>query len=132
MKKLFPIVLILFAACISPQKALMQTWKIEDIVFLDSLNTFTIEQKTTLTNNLKNDIQFSFLADSVYRVKGKEQAVDGKWWFSADKKTLFTTNPQGTIESKIYELKKIKFRFESQGDKNQSFVFICSPVTGTK
>ncbi len=127
-----PLWLLVLTACVSPKKALMQSWKIDDVVFLDSLNTMTPEQKMILTRNLKNDIRFEFLADSVYRVTTSEETVKGKWWFSKDKKVLFTVNEQGTIESKIHELKKDKLRFESSSEHDQSFIFTCSPVTGSK
>jgi hypothetical protein len=131
MRKLIPLLLIFIAAC-SPQKALLRTWKIDDVMFIDSLNTLPEEQKKMLTHNLKSNLQFTFLPDSAYQVRTGSEIVNGKWWLSKDKKTLFTTTQQGTIESKISELNKSKLRFESAGEMNQSFLFSCSPVTDKK
>jgi hypothetical protein len=132
MKKLTPLLLIFLAACLSPQKTLLKTWKIDDVVFLDSLNTLGEQQKKMLTYNLKKNLEFTFLPDSVYQVKSGAEIVNGKWWLSADKKSMFTTTAQGTVQSKIYELKKGIFKFESAGDLNQSFLFTCSPTTAKK
>src|SRR5687768_2585561 len=132
MQKLIPLLLVFLAACMSPQKALMRTWKIDDVVFLDSLNTLPEQHKTMLTYNLKKNLQFTFLPDSAYQVRSPDETVNGKWWMSADKKSLFTITQQGTVQSKIYELKKGSFQFESVGDLNQSFLFTCSPVTDKK
>ena len=121
------------AACSTPQKAILQTWKITDVQFIDSLNTLPEKQKDIITSKLKKDIQFAFLPDSVYQVVSSTEVINGKWWFSADKKTLFTTAKEKTISSKIYELKKKGFKFESTGeDINQSFLFTCSPLVTDK
>ena len=133
MKHLFVLSIPFFlTACSTPQKAILQTWKINDVQFLDSLNTLPEMQKDIITLKLKKDIQFSFLPDSVFQVLSGSEIRNGRWWFSADKKTLFTSTQQKTIESKIYELKKKSFRFESAGDINQSFLFTCSPLVTDK
>lgn len=132
MKYLAIISVCFLAACTPSQKLLMQTWRVTDVVFLDSLNTITEKQKKILTYNLKKDMQFSFLPDSAYQVKNVNDVINGKWWLSKNKKSLFTTNQQGIMESKIYELKKDQLKFESKGDFNQSFVFTCVPLTTGK
>jgi hypothetical protein len=132
MRKLTPLLLLFLAACMSPQKALLKTWKIDDVVFLDTLNTIPEQQKKMLTHNLVKNLQFTFLKDSAYQVISGTEIVNGKWWLSGDKKSLFTTTQQGTVESKIYELKKNTLKFESIGELNQSFLFTCSPVTDKK
>ncbi len=125
--------LFFLAACSTPQKAILQTWKITDVQFLDSLNTLSEKQKDIITSKLKNDIQFTFLADSAYQILSGTEVINGKWWFSADKKTLFTTTKENTVSSKIYELKKKGFKFESAGeDMNQSFLFTCIPFVTDK
>jgi hypothetical protein len=131
-KKLSIVLLVFLSACMSPQKTLQRTWRIDDVVFLDSLNTLPEQQKKMLTYNLKKNLQFTFLRDSAYQVHSGSEIVNGKWWLSSDKKSLFTTTQQGTVESKIYELKKKQFQFESAGELNQSFLFTCSPVTDKK
>lgn len=100
---------------------------------MDTLNTLPEKQKDIIATKLKNDIQFAFLPDSVYQVVSGTEVINGKWWFSADKKTLFTNAKEKTISSKIHELKKKGFKFESAGeDVNQSFLFTCIPVVTDK
>jgi hypothetical protein len=132
MKKLMPLLFVCLTACMSPKKALLKTWKIDDIVFLDSLNRVPEQQKTALEQSLKTDFQFSFLPDSAYQVRTPVETIKGKWWLSGDKKSIHTTTPQGTIESKIHSLKENSLQFESAAGLNQSFLFICSPVTDRK
>lgn len=133
MKYIFIIsVLFFLASCSTPQKAILQTWKITDVQFMDTLNTLPEKQKDIIATKLKNDIQFAFLPDSVYQVVSGTEVINGKWWFSADKKTLFTNAKEKTISSKIYELKKKGFKFESEGDMNQSFLFTCIPLVTDK
>ena len=132
MKYIYVILLPFLMSCTSQHKLIMQTWKITDVVFLDSLNTISTPQKTMMANELKKSIQFTFLADSAYQVKSGNDMINGRWWFSKDKKSLFTTTQEGTVESKIHELKKANFKFESMSELNQSFLFTCSPVSTDK
>ena len=133
MRKLIPLLLCILAACASPQKVLMRTWKIDDIVFIDTLNPYPAKEKQMLTNKLKKTVQFTFLSDSAFQVRSGDEVVNGKWWLSADKKSLFTTTgDKGLVEAKIYEVKKSLFKFETASGINQTFIFSCSPVTDKK
>ncbi len=129
--------LCLIAACSSPSKVLLKTWKIDDVQFLDSLNTFTPDQKEMVTKSLKTDLNFTFLPDSAYVVKSAGTTINSKWWYTGKKKnyTLYTIGSDGkTVKSKIIKLTKDYFQFEAKADdENQSFLFTCSPVvTGSK
>ena len=129
MKNLLTIILFLFfAGCNTPGKVIMQTWKIDDVIFLDSLNTFSQQQKLMIKNKLTTKGEFKFLRDSIYQISNGNETVNGRWWLANGNKSLFTTTSQKTVESKIHELKKRSFKFESQGEVNQSALFICSPV----
>ena len=133
MKYLFAAITIFFlGACTSPKKALMQTWRITNVVFLDSLNTVTQKQKDLFTYKLMGDVQFTFLKDSAYQVHNGSEVVNGKWWFSGNKKMLFTTTPQVTVQSKIYQLDMKGFKFESAGDLGPDIVFTCVPAATDK
>lgn len=114
---------------------LCRTWKIDDVLFLDSLNTLTQSQKELVTKNLKTDLLFTFNHDSTYLVRNAGTMTNSKWWFTGNIKsnTLFTQGPDGKIvKSKIIKLTKNYLQFESEGQENQSFLFTCSPVIGSK
>jgi len=130
MKYCFPLLLLfLMASCSSPVKMMCRTWKINDVQFLDSLNTFTPAQKEMLTKSLKTNITFTFFPDSSYQVTSSGEVHNSKWWFTAGKNGFYTITPEGkTIEGRILELKKNYLRFESAGEENQNFRFTCSPV----
>ena len=136
MKFLFLFIPICFiASCSTPQKLICNTWKIDEVQFLDSLNTFTPSQKEMLTKALKTNLNFTFLLDSTYRVTSSGETHSSKWWLSSNDKgkTLYTVTPDGKIaEGKIIELKKNFFRFESNTEANQGFLFTCSPVITKK
>jgi hypothetical protein len=131
-KRLFLLVILFAVSCSSPQKLLMQEWKVDTVEFIDSLNTLTPAQKTSLTENLKNKVRFTFLPDSVFQVKNENEILKGKWWLSKDKKHLVTDINGKSAEAEIYLLKKKSFRIESEGELNQTFIFNCIPVTNTK
>ena len=136
MKFLFLFIPICFiASCSTPQKLICNTWKIDEVQFLDSLNTFTPSQKEMLTKALKTNLNFTFLPDSTYRVVSGGETHNSKWWMTTGKaeKILYTVTPEGKIaEGKIIELKKNFFRFESNTEVNQGFLFTCSPATTKK
>lgn len=128
MKFLVPTLLLFFAACSSPQKLLLNTWKIEDIEFIDSLNTFTAEQKKNMKEELKANFFIRFQPDSVYTATHVRKDITGKWWFDTKKKTLYTTNRKdGTVISKIYELSKDRLKFETSNEEYLTFIYTFSP-----
>ena len=110
MKNILISCICFLAACSSPQKLLQQTWKVDDVVFLDSLNTLSPKQVDMLLNKVKADVVFTFLPDSAFQVKHGNDVSNGKWWFGAGKRSLFTSTQENTVESKIYELKKKYFK----------------------
>jgi len=136
MKILFPALLLLFvASCSSPVKMMCNTWKVDDVQFLDSLNTFTPAQKEMLTKSIKTTLVFTFSADSSYQVRSSGEVHNNKWWLVTTKngKLFYTTTPEGKMaEAKILELKKNYLQFESAGEENQSFRFTCSPIPAKK
>jgi len=126
----------LIASCSSPVKLLCNTWKIDSVEFIDTLNTFTPAQKEMLTRSLITSLRFTFKADSSYQVVSGTEVHNSKWWpaYNRAEKRFYTVTPEGnTVESKIIELKKNFLKFESgSAEPNQGFRFTCSPVTGSK
>lgn len=127
--KFFPVVLLfLLSACAAPAKLLQQTWKMDDVQFIDSLNTFTAEQKMNITSSLKQNFVISFKADSVYAAIHLNKNIPGKWWFGKNARTLYTSNTvNGTMVSKIYELNKARLKFETTNEEKQTFIYTFSP-----
>lgn len=122
----------LIASCSTPEKMLQRAWKVNDVALIDSSNNLTQMQKEVLSNALRHDVIFSFGADSVYKVSsGGRPSADGKWYLSADKKTLFTTTREMKVESKILGLTKYYLEFQSKDNNDRYMKFSCSP-TGEK
>jgi hypothetical protein len=121
------------ASCASSEKMLSRTWKIDKVVFMDSLSTLNPEQKAQIANQLTHHMSLSFLPDSVYAVSSGGDKTRSKWWLSGDTKTLFTIDPQErVVESKILKLNKNYLEFITLGKGNDAFKFSCSPVKGAK
>ncbi len=131
MKHLFPFLLCFAVGCSSSSKLLLNTWRVNEITFVDSLNTLTDLQKKNLAGDLKKNLQFTFYADSAFQVRNANDVVNGKWWLSRDKQTLFTQMQGQITPAKVYEVKKGLLRFESAGEYNQTFIFDCLPVATT-
>lgn len=131
MKYFFPFLLCIVAGCSSPSKLFLNTWRVNEVTFIDSLNTLTDLQKKNLAGDLKKNLQFTFYADSAFQVRNANDVVNGKWWLSRDKQTLFTQMQGQITPAKVHEVKKGILRFESAGEYNQTFIFDCLPVVPT-
>ena len=133
--KAFVLILAVFlvAGCTSPQKLLQQTWKIDDIVFIDSLNTFTADQKKNMLTELRSSFSIHFLADSIYTATNQNKTLEGRWWVDKRRKILYTKNHKdGLVVSKIYELDKTHLKFETSNQEYLTFIYSCSPKVATK
>lgn len=132
LRYLLPLLLLLIAGCTSSNKLLLHTWRVNEVTFVDSLNTLTDLQKKNLSVDLKKNLQFTFYHDSAFQVRNANDVVNGKWWLSTDRKILFTQMQGQITPAKVYEIKKGLLRFESAGEYNQTFIFDCLPVTTDK
>ncbi len=128
-----PAALLFLAACSSPQKLLLNSWKIDDVVFIDSLNTFTPEQKQNINSELKNSFDITFVADSTFHVHHNGKLIKGTWFYEAKQKLLYSNTPdEGRAVSIVYELKKDLLKFETGNNEHQRFIYTCSPDTKKK
>jgi hypothetical protein len=134
MKKIIPLLIIAaLASCSSPVKLLSKTWKITDLTFDADKNSFNSRQQAEIRQQLLHETDFTFKPDSSYIVHKKDETVNGKWWFSSDKKTLYTTNQtMGLIDSKIIKLNGKTLAFETVNKNGQKMIFTCLPVTDKK
>ncbi len=129
MKFFVPALLLLLCACSSPQKLLLKSWKIDDVVYIDSLNTFTPEQKQNISSELKNSFDITFLADSTFHVHHNGKLIKGTWFYDTKAKKLYSNTPEeGKAVSTVYELKKDLLKFETGNDEHQRFIYTCSPA----
>ncbi len=130
MKFYIPVALLFFAACSSPQKLLLKSWKIDEVIFIDSVNTFTPQQKQNISSELKNAFDLTFLADSTFHVHHNGKLLKGTWYYDVKQKLLYSNTPdEGRAVSKVYELKKDLLTFETGNADHQRFIYSCSPAS---
>lgn len=128
MKFFVPVSLLLLAACSSPQKLLLKSWKIDEVVFIDSLHAFTTEQKQNISSELKNSFDITFLADSSFHVHHNGKLIKGTWFYDAKQKLIYSNTPdEGRAASIVYELTKERLKFETGNAEHQRFIYSCSP-----
>ena len=85
-----------------------------------------------MLNKLKDNMTFSFYADSTFQVKNENDVINGKWWMNNKEKLLFTFINGQQTESKILLLKKSELQFVSSSENNQPFTFYCVPAVTNK
>ncbi|MCX6199606.1 MAG: hypothetical protein NTY88_10375 [Bacteroidetes bacterium] len=130
MKFYIPVALLFLTACSSPQKLLLKSWKIDEVVFIDSLNAYTAEQKQNISSEFKNSFDITFLADSTFLVHHNGNAIIGTWFYDAKQKLIYSHTPnEGRAVSTVYELKKDFFKFATGNSEHQRFVYSCSPAS---
>ena len=129
MKFYIPVAFLFLAACSTPQKLLLKSWKIDEVEFIDSLNAFTAEQKQNIRSELKNSFDLTFLADSSFTMHHNGKLLTGTWFYNAKQKLIYSNTPnEGKAISTVYELKKDFFKFATGNSEHQRFVYSCSPA----
>jgi hypothetical protein len=125
--------LFFIGSCASTEKMLTKTWKIDEVVFMDSVSAYNAEQKAEIVKQLTHNISFSFSADSNYAMSSGSEKTNTKWWLSNDKKAFFTISPQEkVIESEILKLNKKSLEFITHEKGDNSYKFVCSLVKASK
>lgn len=128
MKCFVPAMLLFLCACSSPKKLLLKSWKIDEVVFVDSLNSFTPEQKQNISTELKNSFDIAFFADSTFHVHHNGKLIKGTWLYDTKQKLLYSNTPnEGRAVSKVHEIKKDLLKFETGNFEHQRFLYVCSP-----
>jgi hypothetical protein len=126
------IILSLFASCNTPEKLISCTWKIKDVVMTkDGRPVTDVIQGLIKQQMIENTKLIVGRKDSSYTILQikENNATPGKWWFSKDKKELFTHNETNDIDAKIIELKKESLIMESKTADGKVIRLVCVPAT---
>ncbi len=130
------VVIGLLASCTSPEKLITRAWKFKDWQFENVTDSASVAFGQQVREQMKTNIDFSMEADSTYTIwqlKSMEP-VRGKWWFSADKKQLFTKTDMGLTQSKVLNLTKNLLVFETKDPSGKMIKMTCvaKPAKGSK
>ncbi len=132
MRNLFLFVVIaLLSSCISREKLIVKSWKFDGMELLSSRDSAEVAFIQKASDQMKADITIRLEADSTYTImQVKEQrAIRGKWWFSIDKKRLYTLTDLGLTESKVLKLTKSKLVYEAMSPgTNQVVKMTCVSI----
>lgn len=120
------------SSCSSVQKLVCSNWQVAEVKFNSKTGVFTPEQLRSIEYQLKNEFDFHFSADSVYRVIKQHDTTYGTWQLSADKKQLLSKINGEEQVSEIIRINKKEFLFHPQQDLGSIEYIRCVPVTGTK
>ena len=121
------IAISLLASCASREKLIARAWKFKDWQFENVTDSASLAFGQKVREQMKTNIDFSMDADSTYTIwqlKNME-AVRGNWWFSADKKQLFTKTDMGLTQSKVLTLTKKLLVFETKDPSGQMIKMTC-------
>jgi len=132
MKKLVLFLCIaLLASCASRQKLIVGSWKFKDMKPEAELDSAALAFVTMAADQMKTNLTTTMEADSSYTIMQlKEQrAIRGRWWFSADKKTLFTNTDLGYNQYKVLTLTKKELVYETKDNSGRLFKMILVPLT---
>src|ERR1700751_3138255 len=103
----FACLILLLASCATPEKLISRKWTVVEASVNDSLNPLSQMQKEILNTALTKNVFFTMKPDSTYIVQSNKQIVTGKWWFSANKKTVYTVPGESSkVDAKILKLSK--------------------------
>jgi len=110
------IVVALLASCAPRQKLITGSWKFNDITPESIKDSSSMAFINTATEQMKANLNLTLEADSTYTIMQLKErtAVRGKWWLSADKKSLFTQTDLGLTKYKILKLTKTQLVYETK------------------
>ena len=120
--------LICLLACCAPREKLVaRNWKIKDVEFETVNDSAAIAFANMARQQMKSNINITMGADSSYTIWQLKDmtATRGKWWFSADKKQLYTKTDLGITEMKVLKLTKKDLVFESKDPSGKTIKMIC-------
>lgn len=132
MQRLLVFVLLTgLTACSSPEKLLCGHWQANEVKFT-ARSQYNLPEQNQMRYTITRETTFQFKRDSVYELTTQGTLRQGKWWFSADKKTLFTVLDGDTSRTLVTTLNKKVFAFDPQSDAGEIESIICYPSTTAK
>lgn len=128
----FGVLLFTVSSCTSVTKLICSDWQVAEVKFNSKTGVFTPEQLRSIEYQLKNEFDFRFTSDSVYRVIKQHDTVYGSWLLSADRKQLVSTINGEKQTSEIIRINKKEFLFHPEQDLGSIEYIRCIPSTGKK
>ena len=139
MKNLFLFIVIgLLASCVARQKLVTGSWKFKDIsIESDHKDSASLAFINMAAQQMKANINLTMEADSTYTIMQLKErtATRGKWWLSADKKSLFTQTDLGLNQYKILKLTKGQLVYEVKDPVSGQLMkmsCVALPTAGSK
>jgi hypothetical protein len=133
-KSWLPVIFLLlgFTSCTSVYKLICSPWQVSEVKFNGKTGVLTPEQLRSIEYQLKNEFDFQFTPDSVYRVIKAHDTIYGTWKLSDDKKILISNINGDEQKSDIVRINKKEFLFHPQLDLGSIEYIRCIPTKGTK
>jgi len=128
------VLIVLLAGCVAREKLVVRSWKFSDLKIESNLDSANMAFATMAGDQMKANISVKMEADSTYTITQlKEQrATRGKWWFSADKKTLFTNTDLGLNKYKVLKLTKNELVYETKDNNNHLYKMTFVAIEDSK
>jgi hypothetical protein len=117
------------AACAPREKLISRGWKIVDVDMGPAKDSAALAFQEMAREQMRTNLLFEMEMDSSYVIRQLKEgtAIRGKWWFSADKKDLFTKNYLAFQQSKVLKLTKKTLVFETKDASGNMVKMICVP-----
>jgi hypothetical protein len=123
-------IVVLLASCAPREKLICRSWKFKDVEFPATQDSASAAFTAMARQQMLSNINFTMETDSTYTIWQLKGMIPtrGKWWFSADKKQLFTETDLGLTPSKVIKLTKSSLVFESKDPSGKPVRLICVAI----
>ena len=116
------------ASCAPREKLITRAWKFKDVDFgNNTTDSAALAFYDNARYQMKTNLDFTMEADSTYTIMQlrERRATRGKWWFSADKKKLYTKTELGLTECKVVKLTKKSLVYETKDPSGKNIRMFC-------
>lgn len=125
-------VVFYLSSCTSVSKLICLPWKVEEVNVNKKSGSLSEEQLRSVQYQLKNEVDFRFYSDSIYKVIKGYDTTYGNWYLSANKKQLISSVGGEEQISEILKINKKEFIFHPIKDLGSINYVRCVPATTTK
>lgn len=125
------VVIGMLASCVAREKLVVNSWKFNGVELENDRDSTRQAFAAMASAQMKANINIKMDADSSYTIMQLKEgtALHGKWWFSADKKVLFTKTDVGLNQYKILTLTKNKLVYEvKDASSGQLLKMSCAAI----
>lgn len=122
------VIICFLASCAPREKLISRAWKFKDVEFGNKTSdSTTLAFYDNARYQMKTNLDFTMEADSTYTIMQlkERRAIRGKWWFSADKKKMYTQTELGLTECKVIKLTKKALVYETTEPSGKTVTMIC-------